>query len=259
MTGRRRVLNDEQVAYFREIVPGRSVKEIIAMLREKYGLVLNAEQIHTLKSKYNLRSGRVTPPNRLTTPEQDKWIKANAQGKTGVELQKMIKDKFGIEFTLPQIKSYKARKKINTGLTGHFVKGCIPLNKGKKVSPEVYERCKPTMFKKSQRPLNWKPVGSERVNVDGYIEIKVKEPNIWRPKHRVVWEQHHGAIPKNKRIIFKDRNRLHCSIDNLMIISGAELSAMNHSKLFNTNPEITEVGVTLAKVICASNARRKKR
>ena len=76
-----------------------------------------------------------------------------------------------------------------------------------------------TQFKKGNVPHNWRPVGSERVNVDGYIEIKVSGPKKWMMKHRYVWQQHYGEIPKGSMVIFKDGNRLNTDIDNLMLIT----------------------------------------
>lgn len=103
-----------------------------------------------------------------------------------------------------------------------FTKGSIPANKGKKMPAELYERCAPTMFKPGHPSNNRRPVGSERVNVDGYIEIKVAEPDKWKCKHRVVWEAANGPIPKGYNIQFRDGNRLNISLDNLYIISRAE-------------------------------------
>ena len=90
---------------------------------------------------------------------------------------------------------YEASKSP-ASIARRFQNGSVPLNKGKKVSPEIYAKMQPTMFKKGQTPVNHRDVGSERVNVDGYLEIKVAEPNRWRLKHRVIWEQVNGAIPK---------------------------------------------------------------
>jgi hypothetical protein len=63
-----------------------------------------------------------------------------------------------------------------------FKPGTTPPNKGKKMSPELYAKCAPTMFKKGRPALNQRPVGSERVNVDGYIEMKIQDPNKWALK-----------------------------------------------------------------------------
>lgn len=105
-------------------------------------------------------------------------------------------------------------------------KGFVPKNKGKKqveyMSEEAIERTKATRFKKAQVPWNWKEVGAERVNIYGYVELKVSEPNTWKLKHRVVWEQQYGKIPTGYNIQFKDGNRGNCDIDNLYIISRSE-------------------------------------
>lgn len=103
-----------------------------------------------------------------------------------------------------------------------FHKGYIPPNKSKKVSPEVYEKMSPTMFKNGHIPANHREVGSERINADGYIETKVAEPNVWKPKHRIVWEQHNGVIPAGYNIQFKNHNPKDCRIENLYLISRAE-------------------------------------
>lgn len=103
-----------------------------------------------------------------------------------------------------------------------FQKGRTPANKGKKMPPEVYARCAPTMFKKGHPSNNKRPVGSERVNVDGYIEIKVAEPNKWRLKHRVVWEQTNGPILPGYNVQFRNGNRTDCRLENLYLIHHRE-------------------------------------
>ena len=42
------------------------------------------------------------------------------------------------------------------------------------MTPEAIERTKATRFKKGDKPGNHRKVGSERITVDGYIEIKTK-------------------------------------------------------------------------------------
>ena len=110
-----------------------------------------------------------------------------------------------------------------------FQKGLIPANKGKKMSPEAYAKAAHTMFKKGQIPVNHREVGSERVNADGYIEIKVAEPSRWRLKHRVIWEQVNGAIPRVHNVQFKNHNPLDCRIENLYLISREDQMAKENS------------------------------
>lgn len=135
---------------------------------------------------------------------------------------------------------YEASKSP-ASIAARFKNGSVPLNKGKKVSPEIYAKMQPTMFKKGQTPVNHRDVGSERVNVDGYIEIKVAEPNRWRLKHRVIWEQVNGAIPKGFNVQFKNHNRQDCRIENLYLISKAEQMAKENSFWAKYPKEIQEI------------------
>lgn len=122
-----------------------------------------------------------------------------------------------------------------------FLKGHTPQNKGKKMSPEVYVKVQRTMFKKGQSPVNHREVGSERVNVDGYVEIKVAEPNKWRLKHRWVWEQHNEKIPPGMNIQFKNKNTQDCRIENLYMISQAEQMRTENSYMARYPKEMQEV------------------
>lgn len=148
----------------------------------------------------------------------------------------------GIESSKEKIQrtGYEASKSP-ASIAARFPKGHIPDNKGKRVSPETYAKCQPTMFKKGQTPLNHREVGSERVNVYGYIEIKVAEPNRWRLKHRVIWEQVNGAIPKGFNVQFKNHNPLDCRIENLYLISKAEQMAKENSFWAKYPKEIQEI------------------
>lgn len=100
--------------------------------------------------------------------------------------------------------------------------GHTPGNKGKKMSGEVYEKVRHTFFQKGHIPANHKPVGYERISRDGYVEVKVAEPNKFRLKHRVVWEEHFGPIPAGYNIQFRDKNRQNLDLDNLYLISRSE-------------------------------------
>lgn len=122
-----------------------------------------------------------------------------------------------------------------------FHKGQIPPNKGKKVSPEIYEKMSPTMYKKGHISENKREVGAERVNVYGYIEIKVAEPNVWRLKHRIVWEQHNGVIPAGHNVQFKNHNTQDCRIENLYLISKAEQMRNENSLIAKYPKELQDV------------------
>ena len=126
-------------------------------------------------------------------------------------------------------------------VAARFAKGHVPDNKGKKVSPETYAKCSHTMFKAGQPAWNHREVGEERINVDGYIEVKVAEPNRWRVKHRVIWEQHNGAIPNGFNVQFKNHNPLDCRIENLYLISKAEQMRTENSYIARYPKDLQDV------------------
>lgn len=122
------------------------------------------------------------------------------------------------------------------GRNHQFKKGQIPPNKGKKqseyMSAEAIVRASVSRFEEGHTPSNTKPIGHERVTKDGYVEVKTKDVgclNNFELKHRVVWKEHNGSIPKGYNIQFKDGNRQNCNIENLYIISRAAQVATENS------------------------------
>lgn len=109
---------------------------------------------------------------------------------------------------------------INGGLKYRFVPGHKPHNKGKELPAEVYEKIKATMWKKGNRPHNWKPDGSivPRHDADDkdrtYLYYKVRDSH-WVLYHRKIWTEAYGPIPKGSVIKFIDGNTLNCDISNL--------------------------------------------
>ena len=188
------------------------------------------------------------------TDEMKQFILDNYKGRYNQEL---FNQKFNTNITSRTIKSYKANNKLNSGLTGKFRKGQTPHNKGKKMPKEVYEKVKHTMFAKGNVPPNHRPVGSERISKDGYIEVKVAEPNKWRLKQRVVYEETKGKIPEGCPIIFLDGNKRNFDIDNLRCITRSELLYLNCNGLNNSN-EITETGILMARLDRAKNKKKQE-
>ena len=191
------------------------------------------------------------------TDEMKQFILDNYKGRYNQELADLFNQKFNTNVTSRTIKSYKANNKLNSGLSGKFRKGQTPHNKGKKMPKEVYEKVKHTMFANGNVPPNHRPVGSERISKDGYIEVKVAEPNKWRLKQRVVYEEAKGKIPEGYTIIFLDGNKRNFDIDNLRCITRSELLYLNCNGLNNSN-EITETGILMARLDRAKNKKKQE-
>ena len=112
-----------------------------------------------------------------------------------------------------------------------FQKGHTPANKGKRqeqfMTAEQIEHSKATRFKPGHRPHNTRPIGYERITDDGYVFIKIADDKKMVLKHRHVWQQHHGEIPRGMLVVFRDGNRLNCDISNLQLISKADNARRN--------------------------------
>lgn len=193
------------------------------------------------------------------THEMKQFIADNCKGISSQELTDRFNAEFGTEITRKKINSFKTRNGLSGGIKGgQFSKGHIPANKGKKITKETYEKIKPTMFKKGHQ-ANTRQIGSERVNVDGYVEVKVDNVRKWRLKHNVVYEQHYGKIPKGCVVIMLDGNKQNTDISNLKMITRSQLLIMNRQKLFGGSKELTELGTVVSEMIDAKYKARERK
>jgi len=117
-----------------------------------------------------------------------------------------------------------------------YKKGNVPPNKGIK-GWQAGGRSHETRFKKGHMPQTWKPVGSERMphisKGDDTIYVKISDKrNVsayknWKSKHQLIYEQHHGPVPKGHFVRFKDGNNRNFDINNLILVSRSQNMRMN--------------------------------
>jgi len=179
----------------------------------------------------------------IWTIKEKEYLGEITPGRHYKEIQEIMSINFNIDFTLEQIKGVISRCNLSTGFNGQFNKQYIPANKGSGICAKG---CEKTWFKKGIIPPNHREVGSERITVDGYIEVKVSEPNKWRLKQQLTWEKYIGPIPKGHVVIFGDGNRLNLDIDNLILISRQQLLILNRNNLIQKDADLTRTGVIIA-------------
>lgn len=80
-------------------------------------------------------------------------------------------------------------------------------------------------FKKGNKPHNAKPVGT--IVIDGYAKLKIAEPGVWMSLHQHIYQQHHGPIPANSFVHFKDGNRSNFDINNLELFDRVQNMKQN--------------------------------
>lgn len=267
----RRTLTNEHDAYLRSIALGRSVKSCTTLLNDKFKTSFTEEQVRSYKSNHQIRSG-IKPSEfidrskqRIMTGEQEQWILEHFAGIGNVELTAMFNEKWKTCLKVSQIKSHKKNRKLSSGLTGHYPKGHVPFSKGKKMSHEQYAITKRNMFKPGLIPYNTDAIGTEKVLNDRYIWVKIndipkaKKSVNWRQKHKIIWEQHHGKIPKGGRIIFADGDNRNFNIDNLILVQEEELLYLNRNHMIYGKADLTKSAVMIAQLdIKANNIKRNK-
>ena len=122
-----------------------------------------------------------------------------------------------------------------------------------------------TQFKKGHLPHNTKPIGYERINKGGYVEVKVK----MRPsnpfcndnfvlKHRFLWEAANGPIPKGHKVIFADGDKTNITLDNLRLVTDAKMARLNQNHLIQPDKDLTDAGLLVCDVLSKVALREKE-
>lgn len=190
----------------------------------------------------------------IFTPEHLEFLRNHIVGRSKKELAELFNQHFQMNVTDKQIRACcKNHKLPPSGLTGRFEKGRVPFNKGMK---GVDWGSKETQFKKGHIPKCYRPIGSERVNADGYVEIKITGPDKWKMKHTYVWEQTNGVIPEGHAVIFGDGNRFNFDLNNLLLVSRRQLLFLNRKHLIQNDAELTRVGLVIADIHQKISERR---
>jgi len=136
-------------------------------------------------------------------------------------------------------------------------KGCIAHNKGVKMRPDIYEKVKPTMFKKGNRTHN-------AYEKDGTISIRTEKCGKqykhirlslgkWQLLHKYEYEKKNGNIPHGYCLWFKDGNSLNTEPSNIELITRGENVKRNRMKYLN----YPEAILTTSKLINKLNKKIK--
>ena len=203
--------------------------------------------------------------NRKYSAEHVEYIATNITGRSFKELTAMFNERFGMDLRVSAMISLSDRHDLHNGRDARFNKGYeptqfkkghVPFNKGKK----GIGGWEPTQFKKWNKPANWVPIGSERVNGDGYVDIKIADGKLqknWKGKHILVWEDANGPVPKGHAVIFGDGNRRNFELDNLILVSRKQLVRLNQHNLIQNDAELTRTGIIIADIYNKIGGRKK--
>lgn len=256
----------EQYQFLLDHLNGTPVRELAAMLTKRFGEEFSYGRVKSYLADHKLKSGApkgCRVPHNSWPQEIAAYILENYRGVGPKEMALRVNGVFGTSYSSKQLTAWYKNHKLNSGLTGRFEKGSVPFTAGKRPqdvcrSPEALKRLQESWFKKGAPPGNKLPVGSECTRQEGYVWIKMAEPNRWRMRTRVIWERHYGAIPKGHVIIHKDGNKANDELDNLMMISCAENRILNQQHLRFPDPQLTTTGVNIARTLTVIQRKEKE-
>lgn len=202
--------------------------------------------------------------------EELAWLEANRTLVIG-DYHKGFCEAFGrVDVSAVNLNSLRKRKGWKTGRTGCFERGLVPHNKGKRCAPGTgghHPNARKTQFKKGHGRTGvavklWKPIGTERLSKEGYLERKIHDgmplQSRWRFVHLVRWEEINGPIPAGMVLKCRDGDRLNTDPSNWDLIPRAMLPRLNgkHGRDYDHAPaELKPAIMAVAKLEHAARER----
>lgn len=203
------------------------------------------------------------------------WLEAN-RALPIVDYRRQFCEAFGREVSAANLHGLRKRKGWKTGRTGRFAKGEAPANKGQKCAPGtggLHPNAQRTQFQRGVRRgvavKLYKPVGTERLSKEGYVERKVNDDlplqARWRAVHLIRWEEANGPVPDGHCLKCLDGRRDNTEPANWQLIPRALLPRLNggphKSRLAydDAEPEVRPALLTIAKLDHAGRELRKRR
>lgn len=106
---------------------------------------------------------------------------------------------------------------------------------------------KETQFKPGHRGgaalAKYKPIGTERISKDGYLQRKVNDDmplqGRWKAVHTILWEEANGPVPRGFALVFVNGDKRDIRLENLELISRRAL--MQRNTVHNYPAPVVEV------------------
>lgn len=179
---------------------------------------------------------------------------------------------FDARFERPDVSltNYKAlckRKGWLTGRTGCFEPGQVPPNKGRKgyCAPGSEKGWFRTGERRGVAERLYKPIGTERVSKDGYLERKIHDgmplQSRWRAVHLIRWEAENGPVPKGHCLKSVDGDRSNTDPENWIPVPRAMIPRLagrwREVPYDSAPPELKPLLLAIARLEHAAREKRK--
>jgi hypothetical protein len=222
------------------------------------------------------KSRNIRPPRRFWTEAEVELLRRNYASSPTADLAQVFgrslnqvlakAHSLGLHKD-PAIHAETARQRMadpnHGGRATQFKPGQAPANKGIKHPPGWSPgRIADGQFKRGNKPHTTLPVGSYRLDADGYLQIKVSDDpgspsKRWHSVHRFVWEAANGPTPAGHVVVFKAGKQTTdlaaITLDAIELISRTEL--MRRNTRHNYGPGINELIGLRARITRQINKR----
>lgn len=246
----------KQLDFLRTWYPRMMIGPLTIKFNARFATEKSECAVKSMCSNHGIRCGRPTGGRKgqflSFTKKQARFLERKYKKLSIPGLTTAFNEKFSESKRWQQIRAFVHNQRFQSGRTGYFPKSHAPWNKNTK------GLMKPNSgtLQKGHTPKNWKPIGHERIDSrDGYVLIKTDSVNPYtgrrgwyRPKHVLVWEQMYGPVPPGHNIILLDGNKLKCELENLAMVSDAELARLNQMCWKESPLELRSTILALAKL-----------
>lgn len=174
------------------------------------------------------------------------YLKANYNNYTYKQLSELMNEKFKLKTTASSIEHKISRLGLKKSLEA-------------RQKQSRSRKCSKFWFKPGHSPVTKKPIGYERIDTNGTVWVKTKDPDVFVQKHRLIYKQHFGEIKEGVNIVFLNGDKKDYRIENLVALTNSELALFNNTKInANNNDDIARVKFAVTKVKAAVFKKRSK-
>lgn len=222
---------NEQNDFIKQNAEKYTVNDLTKIFNHKFNTSFSSKSIYKKVIRMGLKCIIKHPmqgERHQYTDTEKKWLEENYDSYSNQELVVLFNCQFKCKVSARKLSEFCSQK-----LKKHKI-----INSGWAI--------------KGQRARNLLPIGTERIQKDGTVLIKVtdipyNESNIdnpqwtlnWMPKQRYIYEKHYGSIPENYFVIFLDGNKNNFELDNLYCVNRTIHFMMSKNGWYTTNKDNT--------------------
>lgn len=207
------------------------------------------------------------------SPAELAWVKANSTRPRAEAHAEFCRIFVRADVSLKNFVALCKRRGWMTGRTGRYVPGQESPTKGTRCAPGTggqHPNARKHHFRQGERRgvaiRLYKPIGTERLSKDGYIERKTNDGKSlrrrWRAVHLIRWEAEHGPVPRGHCLKCLDGDKRNTDPDNWCAIPRAllpRLAGRWHLSYDDAPPELRPILMKIARLEHAARERRRSR